>query len=780
MYRRKSYDFRCQSIDFRPIAIQPPFCYANLMSTPVIQAEAQPDPTAVEIRRHMRDWRFWLLPRPVVLMTSLLYLLVLVFWFDQQISISWSLRLISFVFWELGLQGAAILGCLVALLVIDRIDYWIWGEHPPQHALIGLFALRLILIESVARLMSTRIVGGIATPDPWLPLYLYCVVPYMAASYWVPSASYGLAALVWLLAVSRFMPYQQELASFLFARNGLLEAISLYSFVLLLTAAIAGIVSNERRSRITAEHLLAELQRSHAHLSRAAAEALALTEERNHLARAIHDSLGQVLAVINVQLDKALAYRPFDAVSADQAVRDAKQVGREALQEVRRSVATLRVSRPVMILPSPPIWARVPQQRWRLSNWLMPRKFELLPTLWYIGWLVFFLRNTALPGIDFLSPELRGIVVVAVVALLAVDRLALRLWGEAPSTRVSLVLIVIRLLLLAIIGQAAGLWYALFLLPLVPYLGFLVGGSRGGLLTAGLTLMTITVLGLRILDAQNTVASLAFGLGMLSFFLLLVITTLSAVLNDRAHRLRAERVMHDLEEAHAGLKRSATETLQATEERNQLARDIHDSLGHYLTVINVQLEKSLAFRTRDPDIADRALGDAKRIASDALRDVRSALGVLEPTHELFSLTAGLQRLAYNVGDGVPVELRVIGQEDSFSRQALMVLYRVAQEGLTNIQKHARAAQARIELVFADEQATLTVQDNGRGFDPDDQATPVMARQYGLQCMRERLELVGGSFTLTSQPGAGTRIVVVVPRQALAQWSSDSIAEEHLL
>lgn len=183
-------------------------------------------------------------------------------------------------------------------------------------------------------------------------------------------------------------------------------------------------------------------------------------------------------------------------------------------------------------------------------------------------------------------------------------------------------------------------------------------------------------------------------------------------------------------------------------ERTRLARDIHDSLGHHLTAIAVQLEKSTAFRERDPAAADQAVKDAHTSARRALADVRSSVRALR---EPFDLPTALKELA----DDAAAELKIIGTANAMS-PALTTLYRAAQESLTNVRRHAKASAVSVTLTFSANDARLEVADDGKGFDT---AQP---EGFGLQGMRERAELVGGNLQVRSRPGEGTRITVTVP------------------
>jgi signal transduction histidine kinase len=206
--------------------------------------------------------------------------------------------------------------------------------------------------------------------------------------------------------------------------------------------------------------------------------------------------------------------------------------------------------------------------------------------------------------------------------------------------------------------------------------------------------------------------------------------------------------------------------LATTEERNRLARDIHDSLGHYLTVTNVQIAKALAFQYRDPLIAEQAMRHAKDTAHEALRAVRQSVGALRTTRDTFVFAPALTALVERTRtDGCEIAVHVEGNEAFFSTETLTALYYVTQEGLTNIQKHARATDVAIDVSFIESEASLTIRDNGSGFlvaaieDTEHGADG----GYGLHSMRERLTRVGGRLIIASHPGAGTTLSVFAPR-----------------
>jgi signal transduction histidine kinase len=203
--------------------------------------------------------------------------------------------------------------------------------------------------------------------------------------------------------------------------------------------------------------------------------------------------------------------------------------------------------------------------------------------------------------------------------------------------------------------------------------------------------------------------------------------------------------------ASALLARSHIVEMIADMERSRMARDIHDSLGHHLTAISVQLEKSTMFRERDPEAADQAVAHAHEAVRRALAEVRTAVSAFREGTTPFDLPGKLAELA----QGSSAELTVVG-EQAGARPVLNTLYRAAQESLTNARRHAQASTVSMKLTFNSMDARLEVVDDGMGFNVYE------PRGNGLQGMQERAEMLGGTMKVSSKLGKGTRITVTVP------------------
>jgi signal transduction histidine kinase len=160
----------------------------------------------------------------------------------------------------------------------------------------------------------------------------------------------------------------------------------------------------------------------------------------------------------------------------------------------------------------------------------------------------------------------------------------------------------------------------------------------------------------------------------------------------------------------------------------------------------------------DTDVAVRELARARELTDLTLDEAHAAIaGLRPPVLDDLGLTDGLASLARSIAQ-VPV--RVVGTECELPEHVVIALYRIAQEALQNVVKHAQATQAQVELRCDAKRVVLRVTDNGRGFDLG--ARPDSEASYGLRSMTERAELIGGRLSVTSRPGSGTTVMATVP------------------
>jgi len=200
----------------------------------------------------------------------------------------------------------------------------------------------------------------------------------------------------------------------------------------------------------------------------------------------------------------------------------------------------------------------------------------------------------------------------------------------------------------------------------------------------------------------------------------------------------------------------------AAAERGRIARDIHDDLGHHLTVVTVQLGKAEVFLDRDPAVARRAVRDAQDAGRRALAEVRRSVGNVRGD-DRFDLRAALAGVATLPGHAGPhVRLDVVGGELGLPETVLLATFRVVQEALTNARRHSSARLVDV-LVRLDRERGVSVRvaDDGRGFPTGS------VSGHGLLGMRERVELLGGSLTVDSAAGRGTVVHARLPAAEVA-------------
>jgi signal transduction histidine kinase len=255
---------------------------------------------------------------------------------------------------------------------------------------------------------------------------------------------------------------------------------------------------------------------------------------------------------------------------------------------------------------------------------------------------------------------------------------------------------------------------------------------------------------------------MAWGDGLRSGLGILAAAAFTAVVTELLRREQAARA--ELAEANVHLRAFAAqaEELATTQERNRLARDIHDGLGHHLTVVQMQVQAARAVLRSDPARADAVLAKAQQQSTDALAEVRRSVSAFREARVTPPLDDAMKQLAEETSAaGVPTDLEVTGIVRALSAAAEEALFRSAQEGLTNVRKHAAAARARLVLHYRDDgSVSLEVCDDGGGAGlPGAGATGV---GFGLLGLGERAERLGGSLTVASAPGSGTTLRVVVP------------------
>jgi signal transduction histidine kinase len=200
------------------------------------------------------------------------------------------------------------------------------------------------------------------------------------------------------------------------------------------------------------------------------------------------------------------------------------------------------------------------------------------------------------------------------------------------------------------------------------------------------------------------------------------------------------------------------------EERNRLARELHDSVTQQLFSITLTAQAARAHLTKNPPRAAAQLERLQETATAALAEMRALIFQLRPPAlRDQGLVAALQQHAQTMAlrEGIGITLNVVGDE-RLARGIEQPIYRIVQEALNNVFKHANAQNVAIMLEFSSERVRLQIADDGQGFDL--QATPSGdGRHLGVLSMRERAAEIDGTMELQSVPGGGTTVTVVVPR-----------------
>jgi signal transduction histidine kinase len=200
------------------------------------------------------------------------------------------------------------------------------------------------------------------------------------------------------------------------------------------------------------------------------------------------------------------------------------------------------------------------------------------------------------------------------------------------------------------------------------------------------------------------------------------------------------------------------------EERKRLARDLHDDTIQALIALNQRIQLA-QLATGDPATAGQ-LADMQQLAEQTITSLRRLTHDLRPVYlEDLGLATALNMLARDAhrGLGIPVDFQMIGRERRLLPEAELAFYRIGQEALSNISRHAQASSAAMYLTFGPQQTTLAVHDDGIGFTlPPTPAEMTAGGHFGLVGMIERAEIIGARLVVDTAPGEGTRLTIALP------------------
>ena len=307
-------------------------------------------------------------------------------------------------------------------------------------------------------------------------------------------------------------------------------------------------------------------------------------------------------------------------------------------------------------------------------------------------------------------------------------------------------------------------WNKPSLREVAPKLGYVVGLPRWGwMVGTGLYLDDIqaTLDQLERQGQANIWATMAWiaGIALLGISLL---SACALALNLSEYRA-----------ADAQLQLMAHQVVQSQEnERAHLSRELHDGTSQTLVSIKLLMDSAISHLRRNLQASPPTLEKARERIDEALSEVRTISHRLRPTVlDTFGLPAALRYLGEEFAEHAELAffMRIRGPEQTLPDDIKTVLFRITQEALTNIQRHAQANRVDLRLIFGPAGVRLTVQDDGVGYDT--QALQLDPRRgIGLRNMRERMASIGGQFTVQSQPGS-TRLIAQVPTATIRRFAA---------
>ena len=261
-----------------------------------------------------------------------------------------------------------------------------------------------------------------------------------------------------------------------------------------------------------------------------------------------------------------------------------------------------------------------------------------------------------------------------------------------------------------------------------------------------------------VVPSNNPALSAALFAVMAQVFTFLVV---GFFINVMVGWLRNQR--HSLEEANLKLTNytQTLEDLAVSRERNRIALELHDTLSHILSGLSVQLEAMKAYWDIDPVTARQRLDKSLVTARSGLEETRRILAALRAKSiEELGLTLALKQMAEEatVHAGLTLDIALPDIKLVLPPDAEQCIFRVAQEAITNVLKHARATTLKVKLELKENRVVIAVQDNGIGFDIK---TSNDEDHFGLLGMQERVKVVNGQLNITSQPGRGTTVQLTI-------------------
>ena len=256
-------------------------------------------------------------------------------------------------------------------------------------------------------------------------------------------------------------------------------------------------------------------------------------------------------------------------------------------------------------------------------------------------------------------------------------------------------------------------------------------------------------------ELRRVLFSIAFNSALLfAFVLAFVLLLVGAVLAEYASRSKLIQANRRLREYALKIENQAT-----LEERNRIAREIHDSVGHYLTAQSIQLENAAVFLNQDRSKAASHLAKARQLGKDALINIRASVATLRQNQGLErSLENNINKLIkdFQSNTSIAIASKVI-LVSALPTEVKIALYRIVQEALTNIAKHSQATKVKLHLEQTSKKVILSIQDNGCGFNRNNNTTG-----FGLKGIEERVFALNGKLVINSSLDNGCQIDIEIP------------------
>jgi len=244
------------------------------------------------------------------------------------------------------------------------------------------------------------------------------------------------------------------------------------------------------------------------------------------------------------------------------------------------------------------------------------------------------------------------------------------------------------------------------------------------------------------------------------------IALLTALASQTAVAMDNARLLDAVSRHREDLARLSARLLDAQEEeRTRISRELHDRVGSNLTALSMNLNLILGQWPEAAELMRSRLEDSAALTEETMESIHNVMTDLRPSIlDDYGLAAALRWEGVQFASRTSIDVTMCADE-SFPRVDLAdenALFRIAQEALMNVARHAQATKVMVTLKRCDETTCLVVEDNGVGFDPDQVSVPGGRRGWGMLIMRERAQAIGGSCRIESRPGQGTCVMVRVP------------------